>query len=130
MAASKKAKNDNSSHSLTNATKIKGTNFYRDAQQVRRLNVIKGGKPIRNSMGKIIKAAEYQTKLPSGTRARVEPNRRWFENSRVTSQQQLQNFREALEVTNADPYSFVLRSKHLPLGLVQESKKGYCSGNF
>lgn len=32
----------------------------------------------RNRKGKIVKATEFQGDLPSGSRARVEPNRRWF----------------------------------------------------
>eukprot|EP00842_Homolaphlyctis_polyrhiza_P000060 jgi/Hompol1/1054/HPOL_001164-RA len=56
--------------SLSNVTKIKGVNFYRDAKQVKHINMLKGGKPTRNSDGKIIKAAVFQTRLAPGTQAR------------------------------------------------------------
>jgi nuclear GTP-binding protein len=63
---------------LRNVTKVKGTNFYRDASKVKQVNMLKGGKPIRDAAGKIIKAAEFQNQLPSGTVARVQPDRKWF----------------------------------------------------
>jgi nuclear GTP-binding protein len=57
---------------------LKGENFYRDAKQVKRLNMIKGGRPVRNSDGKIIQDAEFQQRLKSGTQSRVQPDRKWF----------------------------------------------------
>ena len=38
----------------------------------------KNFKPIRDTRGKIVKAAPFQERLSSGTVARVEPNRKWF----------------------------------------------------
>ncbi|KAI8898141.1 P-loop containing nucleoside triphosphate hydrolase protein [Globomyces pollinis-pini] len=119
----KKAKattNPETSHSLSNITKTKGVNFYRDAKKVRQLNVLKGGKAIRDAKGNVIKEAIYQSKLPSGTQARVEPNRRWFENTRVVGQKELDAFRTAMNSKINDPYSFVLRTKQLPLGLAAD----------
>ena len=69
--------------------------------------------------GTITKEAIYQSKLPSGTQARVEPNRRWFENTRVVGQKELDAFRMEMKVAEKDPYSFVIRTKQLPLGLAQ-----------
>ena len=40
----------------------------------------------RDSKGKIIKAAPFQSWLASGAVARVEPNRRWFGKSFVSLQ--------------------------------------------
>lgn len=37
----------------------------------------------RDESGKIIRPAPFQSKVPAGTVARVEPNRRWFGNIRV-----------------------------------------------
>ncbi|KAF8472064.1 NUC091 domain-containing protein [Kalaharituber pfeilii] len=60
------------------------------------------GKPIRNKQGDIIKAASYQSKeIPN---ARLEPNRKWFGNTRVIAQDALQNFREAMASKASDPY--------------------------
>jgi len=72
--------NSNSSENanLKNIAHVKGTNFYRDAKKVKQVNLLKGGKAIRNSSGKIIKEADFQSKLPSGSVARTAPNRKWF----------------------------------------------------
>jgi nuclear GTP-binding protein len=118
-----KSKDASSGPSLTNITKTKGVNFYRDASKVKELNMRKGGKPIRNSKGDIIQSAPFQSRLPSGTVARVQPNRRWFENTRVVGQKQLDAFREAINSKMNDPYAFVLRTKQLPLGLVSDIQK-------
>ncbi|TPX32394.1 hypothetical protein SeMB42_g07617 [Synchytrium endobioticum] len=103
--------------------KVKGTNHYRDAATVKRLNILKGGKPVRNSDGKIIKAAPYQNRLPSGSVARVQPDRRWFENTRVIDTRSLEAFRDAMKVRANDPYTFLLRQNKLPMSLVQDSAK-------
>lgn len=39
-----------------------------------------------------MKAAPFQEKLASGTVARVQPDRRWFGNTRVVRQEALQKF--------------------------------------
>jgi hypothetical protein len=46
-----------------------------------------GGKAIHNRDGKLVKAAPYQASATSGAVSRIEPNRRWFGNTRVISQQ-------------------------------------------
>lgn len=55
---------------------LKGENFYRDASDIKRLNVLRGGRPTRNADGKIIKEAQYQSRLASGSMGRVQPDRR------------------------------------------------------
>ncbi|KAJ3103194.1 GTPase required for pre-60S ribosomal subunit nuclear export and maturation [Phlyctochytrium planicorne] len=118
--ASSKAANN---HSLTNVTRVKGTNFYRDAKKVKQVNMLKGGKPTRNADGKIIKAAVFQNRLPSGTMARVAPNRRWFENTRVVGQKELEAFREAMGAKADDPYTVLLHQNKLPMSLLVDSQK-------
>lgn len=111
-----------SSHSLSNVTKTKGVNFYRDAKTVRKLGILKSGRVKRDKDGQFV-SQEYQARLPSGSVARVEPNRRWFENTRVVGQKELDGFRAAIQKTEKDPFAFVMRTKQLPLGLVVESEK-------
>lgn len=78
----------------------------------------KDGKAIRNSEGKIVKAASYQSRdIP---RAVVEPNRRWFTNTRVISQDTLKSFREAIAEKEKDPYSVLLKSNKLPMSLIRD----------
>ena len=66
------------SSNIKNVTNVKGTNFYRDAKKIRQINLLKSGKATRDAAGKIIKSAEFQNRLPSGTVARVQSDRRWF----------------------------------------------------
>jgi len=85
---------------------------------IKRLNMYRGGKPTRNTKGQIIKEADFQGELPSGTRARVEPNRRWFGNTRVISQSNLQKFQDEIGKVIKDPYQMILKSSKLPLSLL------------
>ncbi|RYO92355.1 hypothetical protein DL764_008143 [Monosporascus ibericus] len=98
--------------------KIKGENFYRNAKKIKTLNMRKDGKPQRNSEGKIVQAASYQSR--DATVARVEPNRRWFTNTRVISQDSLKAFREAMAEKEADPYQVLLKSNKLPMSLIRD----------
>lgn len=67
--------------------KVKGESFYRDAKRVKQLNMFKEGKAQRNKDGKIIQAASYQSRdVPTAV---IEPNRKWFGNTRVISQDSL-----------------------------------------
>lgn len=102
---------------------LKGENFYRDAKKVKRLNMLRGGKPIRNSSGKIIKAAEHQGTLASGTQSRIQPDRRWFGNTRTIGQQQLDKFREAMKEKANNPFEILLHRQKLPLSLLVDSAK-------
>ncbi|KAJ3160127.1 GTPase required for pre-60S ribosomal subunit nuclear export and maturation [Geranomyces michiganensis] len=109
--------------SLSNITHVKGVNFYRDAKKVRQVNMLKGGKAVRNADGKVIKEAVFQTRLASGTMARVQPDRRWFENTRTIGQNALTAFREAMAVKADDPYTFIMRQNKLPMSLLTDPTK-------
>lgn len=99
MGKAKKEKNrrakeaSGSSDAMSNI-KVKGENFYRDAAKVKKVHMYKDGKPVRNAKGDIIKAASYQSK--ETPKARVEPNRWWFESTRVIAQDALAEFRERI----------------------------------
>ncbi|EKG15358.1 GTP-binding domain HSR1-related protein [Macrophomina phaseolina MS6] len=100
--------------------KTKGENFYRSAKKVKLLNMYKDGKPQRNARGDITKAASYQSKeVPT---ARIEPNRKWFTNSRVISQESLSAFRTAMAERASDPYSVLLKSNKLPMSLIRDGQ--------
>ncbi|RYP73236.1 hypothetical protein DL769_004256 [Monosporascus sp. CRB-8-3] len=98
--------------------KIKGENFYRNAKKIKTLNMRKDGKPQRNSEGKIVQAASYQSR--DAPVARVEPNRKWFTNTRVISQDSLKAFRDAMAEKEADPYQVLLKSNKLPMSLIRD----------
>ncbi len=55
--------------------------------------------------------------------ARVAPDRRWFGNTRVIDQDQMHKFRNELAAKVADPYSVVLRTRKLPMGLLTDPTK-------
>ncbi|KAF8428173.1 nucleolar GTP-binding protein 2 [Tirmania nivea] len=98
--------------------RVKGENFYCDAKKVKKLNILKEGKAIRNKNGDIIKAASLQSRdVPN---ARIEPNRKWFGNTRVIAQDALQNFREAMAAKASDPYQVLLKTNKLPMSLLKE----------
>ncbi|KAI9222093.1 NUC091 domain-containing protein [Blastocladiella britannica] len=102
-------------------TKMKGENFYRDQTKLKYLNMLKGGKAVRDDKGTIIKAAAYQSSTTGP--ARVEPNRKWFGNTRVIGQQQLELFREEMAKREHDPYQILLRQNKLPLSLLKDTTK-------
>ena len=78
---------DNSlSHSMNPDRKtdgLKGVGKARDKATIKRLQMYRNFKAKRDSSGKVIRPAPFQSKVPSGTVARVEPNRKWFGNIRV-----------------------------------------------
>lgn len=55
-----------------------GQLHMRSKSTINRLRMYKNSKPIRNSKGKIIKAAPFQSWHEPGTVARTEPHRKWF----------------------------------------------------
>lgn len=100
--------------------RTKGENFYRSAKKVKQLNVFKEGKAERNARGDITKAASFQSR--EAPKARVEPNRKWFTNTRVISQDALSAFRDAVEAQSKDPYSYLLKQNKLPMSLIRDGK--------
>ncbi|KAL8904514.1 MAG: hypothetical protein Q9207_003204 [Kuettlingeria erythrocarpa] len=103
-----------------NNVKTKGENFYRTAKKAKTMNMFKEGKAQRNADGKITKAASFQSReLP---KARVEPNRKWFGNTRVISQDALSAFREAMAERASDPYQVLLRTNRLPMSLINDGQ--------
>ncbi|KAJ8502774.1 hypothetical protein ONZ45_g11442 [Pleurotus djamor] len=115
------AKNKSSSSSSISLKKVKGENFYRNAKQVARLKMLSGGKPVRDKDGKIIQAAAFQKGEDETTPGRVQPDRRWFGNTRVISQTALDHFRTSLATKKDDPYSVLLRRNKLPMALLDDA---------
>ena len=98
--------------------RTKGENFYRDAKKVKRVNDLRdtGGAKYNVNGSKIVRDAPFQSrKVPI---ARIEPNRKWFGNTRVISQEALTGFREAMATKKNDPYTVLLKSNKLPMSLL------------
>ncbi|CAN8101429.1 unnamed protein product [Discula destructiva] len=106
--------------------KIKGENFYRTAKKVKQLNVLKESGPTRNAEGNITQAASFQSR--DTPNARIEPNRKWFSNSRVISQESLSAFRDAITQKEKDPYTVLLKSNKLPLSLIRDGQDNRVNG--
>ncbi|TAQ91119.1 hypothetical protein B7494_g551 [Chlorociboria aeruginascens] len=100
--------------------KVKGENFYRSAKKVKTLNMFKDGKAQHNAAGKVTKAASFQSR--ETPQARIEPNRKWFTNSRVIGQDALNSFREAMAERATDPYSVLLKTNKLPMTLIRDGE--------
>ncbi|PFH32465.1 putative nucleolar gtp-binding protein 2 [Besnoitia besnoiti] len=85
--------------------------FYRSKSTIKLLN--------------LYKSRPQQDKEPQPTApARIQPDRRWFGNTRVIDQTKLAAFREALSEADSNPYSVVLRRSKLPLSLLAPSAPG------
>jgi len=102
---------------------LKGVAKPRTAGTIKRLSMYKNFKAKRNAQGKIMKAAPYQGYVDAGTRARVEPARGWFSNTKVISQSALQKFQSAMGEVKKDPYKVVMNPTKLPVTLLQEKAK-------
>ncbi|KAF7877297.1 hypothetical protein EAF04_000980 [Stromatinia cepivora] len=100
--------------------KTKGENFYRTAKQAKTLNMFNEGKARHNAAGKVIQAATFQSRETKP--ARIEPNRKWFTNSRVIGQDALTSFREAMAERASDPYSVLLKTNKLPMSLIRDGQ--------
>ncbi|KFZ47517.1 Nucleolar GTP-binding protein 2, partial [Antrostomus carolinensis] len=81
----------------------------------------------RNKHGKVIKPLQYQSTVAPGTVARVEPNIKWFGNTRVIKQSSLQKFQEEMETVMKDPYKVVMKQRKLPMSLFYDRIKPHTS---
>lgn len=55
--------------------------------------------------------------------ARIMPDRRWFGNTRVVAQKDLETFRDEIDRASSDPYSILLRASRVPYGLLSDPKR-------
>ncbi|XP_059945497.1 nucleolar GTP-binding protein 2 [Mesoplodon densirostris] len=111
----------NPSKASTNPDRVQGAGGQnmRDRATIRRLNMYRQ-KERRNSRGKVIKPLQYQSTVASGTVARVEPNIKWFGNTRVIKQSSLQKFQEEMDTVLKDPYKVVMKQSKLPMSLLHD----------
>ncbi|KAF8368917.1 ngp-1 [Pristionchus pacificus] len=109
-------------HSLNPDRKREGDHM-RSKATINRLRMYKNFKAIRDKNGKIKEAAPFQGWHNAGTMARVEPHRKWFGNTRVIGQEQLQKFQENMGKVLKDPFQVVLKQTKLPITLLQEKAK-------
>ncbi|XP_059424139.1 nucleolar GTP-binding protein 2 [Carassius carassius] len=118
----------NPSNSSSNPDRVKGAggNNMRDRATIKRLNMYRQ-KQRCNNRGKVIKPLQYQSTVAPGTVARVEPNIKWFANTRVIKQSSLQKFQEDMNAVKKDPYRVVMRQSKLPMSLLHDRIKAHNS---
>ncbi|KAJ7304472.1 hypothetical protein JRQ81_012036 [Phrynocephalus forsythii] len=118
----------NPSRASTNPDRPSGSGGHnmRDRATIRRLNMYRQ-KERRNNRGKVIRPLQFQSTVAPGTVARVEPNIKWFGNTRVIKQSSLQKFQEEMETVMKDPYRVVMRQSKLPLSLLRDRIKPHNS---
>ncbi|GMT27201.1 hypothetical protein PFISCL1PPCAC_18498 [Pristionchus fissidentatus] len=109
-------------HSLNPDRKREGEH-QRSKATINRLRMYKNFKAIRDKEGKIKVAAPFQAWHNAGTVARVEPHRKWFGNTRVIGQEQLQKFQANMGKVLKDPFQVILKQTKLPITLLQEKAK-------
>jgi len=114
------------SSKLNRTAPKKGDLNMRTADTIKRLKMYVNGKAIRNKEGTVV-GGQYMmgdragdTEITTAT-GRIEPDRRWFGNTRVVGPTELDRFREEMSDKVADPYSVVLKRKKLPMGLLQDA---------
>ncbi|KAG7475465.1 nucleolar GTP-binding protein 2 [Solea senegalensis] len=118
--------NPSSSSSNPDRAKGAGGNNMRDRSTIKRLNMYRQ-KQRCNSRGKVVKPLQFQSTVAPGTVARVEPNIKWFTNTRVIKQSSLQKFQEEMGAVQKDPYRVVMRQSKLPMSLLNDRVKAHNS---
>ncbi|XP_059628832.1 nuclear/nucleolar GTPase 2-like [Cornus florida] len=99
-----------------NGNKNKGS---RSAATVRRLKMY-NTRPKRDSKGKVLKHDLQSQELPS---TRIQPDRRWFGNTRVVNQKELEFFRDELQNRLSSNYNVILKDRKLPMSLLNDHQK-------
>mmetsp|Transcript_29710 Transcript_29710/g.65846 ORF Transcript_29710/g.65846 Transcript_29710/m.65846 type:complete len:588 (+) Transcript_29710:106-1869(+) len=114
------------SNSSDNPDRVATKGNMRSKSTIARLLMYRKGKAVRDKDGKVIGGSLMMPTTAGGKAianvARIAPNRKWFGNTRIISQNELDNFREEMTTKEADPYSIVLRRKKIPMALLQESE--------
>ncbi|KAJ4964115.1 hypothetical protein NE237_024054 [Protea cynaroides] len=105
-------------HSL-DVNRNDGNKEFRSAATVRRLKMY-NTRPKRDRKGKILKHELQSQELPS---TRIQPDRRWFGNTRVVGQKELEFFREELQNRMSSNYNVILKERKLPLSLLNDHQK-------
>nr|XP_057909135.1 nucleolar GTP-binding protein 2 [Doryrhamphus excisus] len=118
----------NPSTSSSNPDRVKGAggSNMRDRATIKRLNMYRQ-KQRCNNRGKVIKPLQFQSTVNPGTVARVEPNIKWFANTRIIKQTSLQKFQEEMSAVQKDPYRVVMRPSKLPMSLLHDRVKAHNS---
>ncbi|CAK6964339.1 nucleolar GTP-binding protein 2 [Scomber scombrus] len=118
----------NKSTSSSNPDRAKGAggSSMRDRATIKRLNMYRQ-KQRCNNRGQVIRPLQFQSTVAPGTVARVEPNIKWFANTRVIKQSSLQKFQDEMGAVRKDPYRVVMKQSKLPMSLLHDKAKAHNS---
>uniref|UniRef100_A0A8C4Z152 Nucleolar GTP-binding protein 2 n=1 Tax=Gadus morhua TaxID=8049 RepID=A0A8C4Z152_GADMO len=118
--------NTSTSSSNPDRPKEAGATSLRDRSTIKRLNMYRQKQRCDNR-GKVIRNLSFQSSVTPGTVARVEPNIKWFANTRVIKQSSLQKFQEEMGRVQKDPYRVIMRRSKLPMSLLHDRIKAHNS---
>ncbi|KAK8813193.1 hypothetical protein WA158_002785 [Blastocystis sp. Blastoise] len=111
-------------NSSDNPDRVAKKRGLRDRSKIKLLNTYRMGKVKYDRDGKAVGGFLRSDDKSGGQlitgQARIEPNRKWFGNTRTIAADQLDKFREEVAKTSSDPYSFLLKTKTLPMSLIQD----------
>ncbi|KAA8499037.1 Nucleolar GTP-binding protein 2 [Porphyridium purpureum] len=94
----------------------------RDRATVKRLQLYRTKSVKRDRNGKIKNGeGDLTSRTPEPGAGRTAPNRKWFGNTRVVDQTQLERFREQMGEVRKDNYQVVLKTKTVPTSLFKET---------
>lgn len=98
-------------------------NQHRNSSTIKRLKIY-SQKPTRTKKGVLTKKQSKSLLISNDQSfsARIQPDRRWFGNTRVITQNNLDQFREAMDIQNKSPFNVVLKRNKLPISLLEEPK--------
>ncbi len=113
-------KSSGSAHSMNHSRRGETKGHVRSAATIKRLKMYRSSGARRNREGKIIKPAAFQSHVECGTRARVEPSRSWFANSKTITQDRLQKFQKDLQEARSNPYKVIMKKTGLPVTLLSD----------
>ncbi|KAF4369182.1 nuclear/nucleolar GTPase 2-like [Cannabis sativa] len=77
-------------------------------------------RPKRDRKGKVLRNEFQSDELPC---TRIQPDRRWFGNTCVVNQKELEFFREELQSRMSNNYNVILKERKLPLSLLNDHQK-------
>jgi nuclear GTP-binding protein len=97
----------------------------RDKATINRLLMYKGKVKRDKKTGEIVKGyvTPKSQQHEKGGMARIQPDRKWFGNTRVIGQKQMETFREELQKKIRDPYTMLVKQAKLPLSLLKEPEE-------
>jgi nuclear GTP-binding protein len=99
----------------------KGATHLRDRATIKRIQMYKS-KAHYTSDGKFI-GGDLMSRKTEKPVVRIAPDRRWFGNTRVVGQRDLEKFRESAGKQVKDPFTVVLHYQDLPMSLIDTTPK-------